>query len=186
MSKSWYILHTFTGYENKIERTIRQYLETKDIDSNVVTDIRVPVEEIVELKDGKKKTRKNNFMPGYLMIEMDLPEMGWKLTCNQLRRIQGVTGFVGTNPDVRPIPITADEARNLLTRIGAIKGEAKVHVKQSFAVGDQVKITEGPFATFTGTIKEVMIEKETLKVEVQIFGRPTPVELSFLQAEKVI
>ena len=185
MSKAWYILHTYTGYENKIERTIRQYLETKDIDSAVVTDVRVPVEEIVEIKDGKKKTRKNNFMPGYLMLEMDLPEFGWNVTCNKLRRVQGVTGFVGTDANVRPRPITPDEARNLLTRIGAIKGEAKVHIKQSFAVGDQVKISDGPFATFTGTIKEVMVEKEMLKVEVQIVGRPTPVELSFLQAEKV-
>ncbi len=186
MSKAWYILHTYTGYENKIEKTIRQYLEKNEIDSAVLTDICIPVEEIVEIKDGKKKTRKNNFMPGYLLVEMDLPEMNWKVTCNQLRRIQGVTGFVGTNPNERPRCITNDEAKNLLQRTGAIKGEKSVRVKQSFAVGDQVKISDGPFATFTGTIKEVMIEKEMLKVEVQIFGRPTPVELSFLQAEKVI
>lgn len=191
MSKSWYILHTFTGYENKIEKTIRQYLDTKDIDSAVLTDVRVPMEEVVELKVGKdgkqtKKSRKVNFMPGYLLIEMDLPEMGWKATCNQLRRIQGVTGFVGTNPNERPRPISSDEAKNLLQKMGVIKGGKPAHVKQSFNVDDEVKITDGPFATFTGVIKEVMIEKEMLKVEVQIFGRPTPVELSFLQAEKVI
>ena len=185
MAKSWYILHTYTGYENKIEKMIRQYLETKDIDSAIVTDVRVPNEEIVEIQDGKKKTRKNNFMPGYLLLEMDLPEFDWKSTTTKLRRIQGVTGFVGTNPNERPRPITPDEAKNLLQKMGAIKGEAKVHIKQSFAVGDKVKISDGPFATFTGTIKEVMTEKEMLKVEVEIFGRPTPVELSFLQAEKV-
>jgi len=191
MSKSWYILHTFTGYENKIERTIRQQLEEKEMDSNILTDVRVPMEEITELKVGKdgkqtKKTRKVNFMPGYLLLEMDLPEMDWRGTCNSLRRIKGVTGFVGTNPNERPRPISADEAKNLLQKMGIIKGGKPSHVKQSFNVDDEVKITDGPFATFTGVIKEVMIEKEMLKVEVQIFGRPTPVELSFLQAEKVI
>ncbi|MCQ2585329.1 MAG: transcription termination/antitermination protein NusG [Treponema sp.] len=191
MSKSWYILHTFTGYENKIERTIRQQLEEKEMDANILTDVRVPMEEITELKVGKdgkqtKKSRKVNFMPGYLLLEMDLPEMDWRGTCNSLRRIKGVTGFVGTNPNERPRPISADEAKNLLQKMGVIKGGKPSHVKQSFNVDDEVKITDGPFATFTGVIKEVMIEKEMLKVEVQIFGRPTPVELSFLQAEKVI
>ena len=187
MSRNWYILHTYTGYEGKIERTIRSLLEKKEIDSNVILDVKVPVEEITETtKDGKKKTRKNNFLPGYVMIEMDLPEVGWKTTCSQLRRIQGVTGFVGNvSRNNRPIPITTDEAKNLLMKSGAIKGEKQVHVRQSFNVGDQVKITDGPFASFTGTIKEINVEKEKLSVEVQIFGRPTPVELSYLQAEKV-
>lgn len=191
MSKSWYILHTFTGYENKIEKTIRQFLDSKDIDSAVLTDVRVPMEEITELKVGKdgkqtKKSRRVNFMPGYLILEMDLPEFGWNATCAALRRIKGVTGFVGTNPNERPRPITADEAKNLLQKMGVIKGGKPSHVKQSFNVDDQVKITDGPFATFTGVIKEVMIEKEMLKVEVEIFGRPTPVELSFLSVEKAV
>jgi len=191
VSKSWYILHTFTGYENKIEKTIRQYLDQKEMDSNILTDVRVPMEEITEFKVGKdgkqtKKTRKVNFMPGYLLLEMDLPEFGWNATCASLRRIKGVTGFVGTNPNERPHPISPDEAKNLLQKMGVIKGSKPTHVKQSFNVDDEVKITDGPFQTFTGVIKEVMIEKEMLKVEVQIFGRPTPVELSFLQAEKVI
>ena len=118
------------------------------------------------------------------MLEMDLPEIGWKSICSQLRRIQGVTGFVGTNPNVRPVPISNDEAKNLLQKSGVIKGEKQIHIKQSFALGDQIKITEGPFASFTGTIKDINLEKEKLSVEVQIFGRPTPVEVGFLQAEK--
>lgn len=186
MAKSWYILHTYTGYENKIEKMIRQYLDAKEIDPLVLTDVRVPIEEVVEIKDGKKKSRKNNFMPGYLLLEMDLPEFDWKATTTKLRRIQGVTGFVGTNPNERPRPITSDEAKNLLQKMGAIKGEAKAIVRHTSDVGDKVKISDGPFATFTGTIKEVMKDKEMLKVEVEIFGRPTPVELSFLQAEKVL
>ena len=185
MSKSWYILHTYTGYEGKIERTIRTLLEKKELDPAVVTDVKVPVEETVEVKDGKKKTRNDKFLPGYVMIELDLPEIGWKATCSTIRRIQGVTGFVGTDPNVRPRPITADEAKNLLMKAGAIKGEKQVKIKQSFAVGDQVKIIDGPFATFSGSIEEVSDEKERLRVNVQIFGRETPVEVNVLQVEKI-
>ena len=184
MSRRWYILQTYAGYENKIERSIRTLLDTSVLDSNIVTDVRVPVEEVVEMKDGKKKTRTNKFLPGYIMLEMDLPEFGWKPTCTQLRRLQGVNGFVGTDPNVRPIPISNDEAMNLLQKSGVIKGDKQVHVKQSYNVGDNVKITEGPFATFSGTVKEIFMDIEKLTVEVQIFGRPTPVEVSFGQAEK--
>ena len=163
MAKSWYILHTYNGYEGKIERTVKALLEKNELDPAVVTDIKVPVEEVVEIKDGKKKSRHDKFLPGYIMIELDLPEIGWKATCSTIRRIQGVTGFVGTNPNERPRPISADEAKNLLLKAGAIKGEKSVKVKQSFNVGDQVKITDGPFASFSGTIEDVSVEKDKLK-----------------------
>lgn len=185
MSRNWYILNAYTGYEGKIERTIKSLLEKNEIDSNVVLDVKVPEEEVVEIKDGKKRTRKNKFLPGYIMLEMDLPEVGWKDTCAKLYRIQGVTGFVGNiNRTTRPMPITKDEAMNLLQKAGVVKGDKQVHVRHSFNVGDVVKINDGPFASFTGTVKEINIEKEKMSVEVQIFGRPTPVEVSFLQAEK--
>ena len=96
MSRSWYILHTYTGYEGKIERSIRSLLEKQEISSDVVLDVRVPVEEVVEIKDGKKRTRNNKFLPGYIMLEMDLPEIGWKDTCAKLYKIQGVTGLLET------------------------------------------------------------------------------------------
>ena len=86
MSKNWYIVHTYTGYEGKIERTIRQMLEAGELDSAVVSDVKVPVEEVTEIKDGKKRTRKNKFLPGYIMMEMDLPDLGWKDTCAKIRR----------------------------------------------------------------------------------------------------
>ena len=185
MSRNWYILHTYTGYESKIERTIKSLLEKNEIDSNVILDVKVPVEELVEIKDGKKKTRMNKFLPGYIMLEMDLPELGWKDTCSKLYRIQGVTGFVGNvSRSNRPLPITKDEAMNLLQKSGVIKGDKQVRVRQSYNVGDVVKINDGPFASFTGTVKEINMEKERLSVEVQIFGRPTPVEVTFLQVEK--
>lgn len=185
MSRSWYILNAYTGYEGKIERTIKSLLEKNEIDSNVVLDVRVPLEEVVEIKDGKKRSRMNKFLPGYIMLEMDLPEANWKETCTKLYKIQGVTGFVGNiSRNDRPVPIRPDEAKNLLQKSGIIKGEKQVHVRQSYSVDDVVKITDGAFASFTGTIKEINVEKEKLKVEVQIFGRSTPVEVNFLQVEK--
>ncbi len=185
MSKSWYILHIFTGYERKIERTIKQLISTGDIDGNVVTDVKVPVDEHEEIKDGKKKIVKNLLLPSYLMLEMDLPQLGWKKTCSQIRRIQGVTGFVGTNPSEKPRPISTEEAKNILTKAGEIKGEKPLRIKQNFDEGDKVKITDGPFASFDGTVKEINVEKGKLYVEVQVFGRATPVELDYFQVEKI-
>ena len=143
MARSWYILHTYTGYEQKINRTLNTLLAENKLDPAVVLQIKVPTEEVVDVRNGKKHTRNNLILPGYIMIEMDLPQVGWKNTCAQIRRIQGVTGFVGTNPSERPRPISADEAKNLLQAAGELKGEKSVRIKQNFEIGDQVKITEG-------------------------------------------
>lgn len=185
MARSWYILHTYTGYEQKINRTLNTLLAENKLDPAVVLQIKVPTEEIVDVRNGKKHTRNNLILPGYIMIEMDLPQVGWKNTCAQIRRIQGVTGFVGTNPSERPRPISADEAKNLLQAAGELKGEKSVRIKQNFEIGDQVKITEGPFASFSGAIEDVNAEKNKLRVNVQIFGRATPVEVDILQVEKI-
>jgi transcriptional antiterminator NusG len=186
MSKNWYIVHTYTGYEKKILRTVNQMLEAGELDSNVITDVKVPEEEVVEIKDGKKKSKKNMILPGYIMMEMDLPELGWKDMCGKIRHIQGVTGFVGTSPSEKPRPISADEAKNLLLKAGEIKGDKNIKIKQNYAVGDQVKITDGPFANFNGSVEEVDATKGKLHVMVQIFGRSTPVEVDLLQVEKLI
>lgn len=185
MAKGWYILHTYSGYEAKIERTIRSLIESGELSSSVVLDIKVPVEDVVEVKDGKKKFITKKFLPGYIMVELDLPDLGWKSACTTIRRIQGVTGFVGTNSNERPRPISADEAKALLQKAGEIKGEKPARLKQSFSVGEQVKIIEGPFASFSGSIEEVNLEKNKLRVMVGIFGRATPVEVDLLQVEKI-
>jgi transcriptional antiterminator NusG len=185
MSKGWYILHTYSGYENKIERTIRSLIETGDISASVILDIKVPIEEVVEVKDGKKRNVTKKFLPGYILIEMELPELGWKATCSAIRKIQGVTGFVGTPSGVRPQPISPDEAKAILQKAGEIKGEKSPRMKQSFAIGETVKIIDGPFDSFTGTIEEVNAEKNKLRVMVGIFGRSTPVEVDLLQVEKI-
>lgn len=185
MAKGWYILHTYSGYENKIEKTIRSLITHGDISSEIVFDIKVPVEEVVEVKDGKKRTVTKKFLPGYILIEMDLPDLGWKATCSAIRKVQGVTGFVGTPGGVRPQPISSEEARAILQKAGEIKGEKSPRMKQSFAIGESVKIIDGPFDSFTGTIEEVNLERNKLKVMVGIFGRATPVEVDLLQVEKV-
>jgi len=185
MAKGWYILHTYSGYEGKIEKTIRSLIENNDLSPDVVLDVKVPVEDVVEVKDGKKKFVTKKFLPGYIMIELDLPDLGWKNTCSVIRRIQGVTGFVGTNSNERPRPISGEEAKALLQKAGEIKGEKAPRMKQNFAIGEQVKVIDGPFASFTGTIEEVNLEKNKLRVMVGIFGRATPVEVDLLQVEKV-
>ena len=185
MSRSWYILQTYTGYEQKIFRTLNSMMEEGKLDGNVVTSVKLPREEVVEVRDSKKRVRNNLLLPSYLMIEMDLPQLGWKDVCSSIRRIQGVNGFVGTKPSEKPHPISSEEAKRMLQMAGELKGEKQVRIKQNYEVGDNVKITDGPFSTFTGVVEEVNAEKNKLRVNVQIFGRATPVEVDVLQVEKV-
>ena len=187
MATGWYVLQTYSGYENRIEKTIRMLLERGDLESEIVRDVKIPVEEIVEVKDGKKRTMTKKFLPGYILVEMDLPDadMGWKIPCTKIKAIQGVAGFVGTQAGRKPQPLSGDQARAILQKTGEIKGERQVRTRQSFAAGEQVKIIDGPFETFTVTIDEVYHEKNKLKVMVGIFGRNTPVEVDLLQVEKI-
>ena len=185
MATGWYVLHTYSGYENKIEKTIRMMTERGELDKEVVRDVKVPSEEVVEVRDGKKRTQTRKFLPGYILVEMDLPDLGWKIPCSKIKKIQGVTGFVGTPADRKPNPLTGDEARGILQKSGEIKGERPVRARQAFVSGEQVKIVDGPFESFTGTIEEVNHEKNKLKVMVGIFGRNVPVEVDLLQVEKI-
>jgi len=187
MATGWYVLHTYSGYENKIEKTIRMMTASGELDKESVRDVKVPSEEVVEVKEGKKRTQTRKFLPGYILIEMDLPneEQQWKLICSKIKRIQGVTGFVGTPANKKPNPLSGDEARSILQKSGEMKGERPTRTRQSFAPGEQVKIIDGPFESFTGTIEEVNQEKNKLKVMVGIFGRNTPVEVDLLQVEKL-
>ena len=184
MAKEWYILHIFSGYEKRIERAIRQLIDNNTIPAGVISEIKIPEEELTEVKDGKKKVVKRKFLPGYILIEMDLPAVNWKGVCAPIRRIHVVTGFLGVVVDARPQAISAEEAKSVLQKSGEIKGE-KPRAAQIFAEGQQVKIIEGPFATFIGTVEEIMAERNKLRVMVPIFGRTTPVEVDMLQVELV-
>ncbi len=184
MSKQWYVLHTYSGYENKIEKTIRRLMEDGELESAVL-DVKVPSEQVVEVREGKKKVSMKKFLPGYILLEMDLPDLGWKQVCAKIRRINGVTGFVGSGSGNKPQPISAEEARAILQKTGEIKGDKGMKPKESYSVGEAVRIIEGPFESFTGTVEDVNLEKGKMRVTVGIFGRSTPVEVDFLQVEKV-
>ncbi len=185
MAKGWYVVHTYSGYEMKIEKTIRKIMETDLTFAEVVLDVKVPTEEVVEVKDGVKKTIKRKILPSYILVQMDLPQHMWEGFCSQIRRIQGVTGFVGIQPGKKPVPLSPDELKGILQKTGEIQSEKVLRPKQTFSVGEHVKVIEGPFETFTGVVEEVNLEKAKLRVLVGIFGRSTPVEVDFLQVEKV-
>ena len=185
MSKAWYILHTYSGYENKIERTIRTYIDRGIIPQDVIFDMKIPEEEIVENKDGQRKNVKRKFLPGYILIEMDLPDNGWKKICAGVRGIAGVSGFLGSTGGSKPHPMSTEETKNILQKTGEIKGDKTQRFAQTFTVGQVVKIIDGPFASFNGTIDEVMYERSKLCVLVDIFNRTTPVEVDMSQVESV-
>ncbi|SIP91023.1 transcription antitermination protein nusG [Alkalispirochaeta americana] len=185
MAKNWYVLHTYSGYENKIERSIRMLMEEGKL-GDAVIDIKVPAEDVEErTKDGKRRVTSKKFLPGYVLLEMDFPEVGWNSVLAQIKRINGVTGFVGSAPGAKPRPISQEEARVILQKTGEIKGDSVHRQKDSFVQGETVRITEGPFNTFTGVVEEANNEKSKLRVTVGIFGRSTPVELDFSQVEKI-
>jgi len=188
MAKGWYVVHTYSGYEQKIERIILKMREGDPNFAAVCTDVKVPFETVVEVKDGVKRDVKRKILPGYILVEMDLPQDAWKPWCFQIKRIQGVTGFLSADDDKLkpPVPLSASEVKGIFQKTGDIPADKVFKPKQTFAVGDHVKIIEGPFESFTGVVEEVNGEKSRLRVSVGIFGRSTPVDVDFLQVEKVV
>lgn len=186
MGKHWYILHTYSGYENKVKEGLDR-LKRTDL-TDVLCDIKVPVEKITEMRAGKKRETKRKFFPGYIMVEMDIPDddQGWKEVASRIKNINGVTGFLGYGRGKRPTPVTDEDMRNVLAKMGEIKTtETKSTIRISFSVGEHVKVVDGPFKNFTGVIEDINQEKGMVRVKVEIFGRATPVELNFLQVEKI-
>ena len=186
MARGWYTVHTYSGYEQKIEKLIRRMMETDSDFASVCLDVKVPFETLIETKDGVKKEVKHKVLPGYILVELDMPEDdSWKRYCSQIKRIQGVTGFLAATRSSKPVPLSKDEMNNILQRTGEIKAEQAFRPKQSFNVGESVKVVDGPFSGFTGVIEEINAEKNRIRVSVEIFGRPTPVEIEFNQIEKI-
>ena len=170
----WYTLRVISGKERKIRENIIFEVDSKG-SKEIITDILVPSENIIEMRDGKKKIRNRVFFPGYLLIKMDMNKESHYLVEN----ITGVMSFVG--PQGKPQPVKSDEINRI---IGVVEsGEAREVVKSLYRVGDHVKVIDGPFIEFNGFVQEVNDEKQKLKVSVSIFGRPTPVELNYLQVE---
>ena len=186
MARGWYTVHTYSGYEQKIEKLIRRMMETDSDFASVCLDVKVPFEVLIETKDGVRKEVKHKVLPGYILVELDMPEDdSWKRYCSHIKRIQGVTGFLAATRSAKPVPLSKDEMNNILQRTGEIKAEKAFRPKQSFNEGESVKVIDGPFSGFTGVIEEINAEKNRIKVSVEIFGRPTPVEIEFNQVEKI-
>ncbi|NIZ40321.1 transcription termination/antitermination protein NusG [Entomospira entomophila] len=183
MAKAWYVLSVFSGHENKVEKFVRVMMQNGDLDA--VSDVRVPTEELEEVVNGKKRIVSRKFLPGYLLLEMDLPERGWKTTLSNLSKINGVMGFVGQSGNIKPQPISAEEAKEILQKTGEIKVEKSSHLKQEYAIGEKIRIISGPFESFTAVVEEVHQEKGTLRVSVVIFDRNTPLEIEYEQVERV-
>lgn len=169
----WYVLHTYSGYENKVKKTIESRIEAYDLDDRVF-EIVVPTQEEIEIRNGQRHNVQKKVFPGYVLVRMNIDEETWY----QLRNTPGVTGFISINN--KPVPLGEEEANSILKGMAAEAPKIAV----SFALGDTVRIIDGPFADFRGQIDEINFEKGKIKVLVSFFGRETPVELDFLQAEK--
>ena len=186
MARGWYVLHALSGYEAKVEAALRKMLEDDAELAESVFDVKIPQEEVMEVYKGKKRTINRKFLPGYMLIEMDLDDLTWKAVVSKIRRINGVMGFLGTTVrGQKPNAITADEAKAVFQKTGDIKADKPLRVNREFNVDEQVKITAGPFDGFSGKITEVLGDKGRLRVSVGIFGRSTPVEVDFTQVEKL-
>lgn len=169
----WYVLHTYSGYENKVKKTIESRIEAYDLDDRVF-EIVVPTQEEIEIRNGQRHNVQKKVFPGYVLVRMNIDEEAWY----QLRNTPGVTGFISINN--KPVALGEEEASGILK--GMTAEAPKVTV--SFALGDTVRIIDGPFADFRGQIDDINQEKGKIKVLVSFFGRETPVELDFLQAER--
>lgn len=166
----WYVVHTYSGHENKVKANIEKLVENRGM-QDIITDILVPIEEYVEVKDGKKKVKERKKFPGYVIVKMMMTDESWYL----VRNTRGVTGFVG--PGSKPVPLTPDEIKNM----GVQEALPQIDIK----VNDSIKVISGPFENFMGTVKEINSEKRKLKVFVSMFGRETLVELDFDQVESL-
>ncbi|WP_156291777.1 transcription termination/antitermination protein NusG [Oceanobacillus salinisoli] len=177
MEKKWYVVHTYSGYENKVKMNLEKRVETMGMEDKIFRVI-VPEEEETEIKNGKKKVVKKKFFPGYVLTEMIMTDDSWYV----VRNTPGVTGFVGSSGHgSKPTPILPDEVDNLLKQMGV---EAP-RVEVDFELKENVRVKEGPFTDFTGSIEHIDVDKQKVKVHVNMFGRETPVELDFSQVEKL-
>ena len=176
MAMHWYVVHTYSGYEQKAKKALDDRIAQHGVE-HLFEEVLVPQENVVEVKKGVKKTLKRQFFPGYMLVKMELTDETFHLIKNTPK----VTGFLGS--DHKPIPISEDEAQAILQQVQ--EGVDRPKPSISFDVGEQVRVSDGPFASFNGVVEEVDEERARLKVEVSIFGRATPVELEYGQVEKI-
>ena len=174
VAHQWFVVHCYSGYENKVKRNLEQRITSMDMESYIFSVI-VPTEEEIEVRDGKRRTYQRRVFPGYILVEMILTDDSWYV----VRNTPGVTGFVGMG--TKPTPLREEEVQRIITRMEAEAPKVKV----TFKSGEKVRIVQGPFADFIGNVDDINMEKGKVRVMVSFFGRETPVELDFLQVEKV-
>ena len=171
--RQWYVIHCYSGYENKVRYSIEQRIETMGMRDKIF-DVIVPTEAEIEIKDGKRRTVERRVFPGYLLVEMKMDEDSWYV----VRNTPGVTGFVGMGNE--PTPLRPEEVKKIMDRME----QEEPTVKVNFSIGEKVRIVDGPFNDFIGTVSAIDPEKNKVRVMVNFFGRDTPVELDFLEVEK--
>ena len=176
MSKKWYVVHAYSGFEKTVQRTLVDRISRAGMQDKF-GQILVPVEEVIEMKSGQKNISERKFFPGYVLVEMEMTDDTWHL----VKSTPKVTGFIG-GTSTKPTPISEKEVQNILHQIQ--EGVEKPRPKVLFEVGEAVRVKEGPFADFHGNVEDVNYDKNKLRVSVTIFGRSTPVELDFGQVEK--
>lgn len=164
----WYVIHTYSGHENKVKVNIEKLVENRGM-QELVLEVVVPTEDIVEVKNGQRKIKTKKMFPGYVLVKMIVTNESWYL----VRNTQGVTGFIGHGSD--PVPLTVEEVRRM--------GIEKIYIDMDIKVGDTIKVINGPFENFMGVVEEVNMEKQMLRARVSMFGRDTPVELDFAQVD---
>ena len=167
---NWYVVHTYSGYENKVKANLEKIVENRGLHEQIL-DIAVPMEEQIEIKDGRKKVSLKKVFPGYVLVKMVMSDESWYV----VRNTRGVTGFVG--PGSKPVPLTDDEIKSM--------GVEETVPTFDYAVGDSVRVISGPLENFIGVVEEINLEKKKVRVSVSMFGRETPVELEFLQIQKM-
>lgn len=176
MTMRWYVVHAYSGFEKQVARSLQEHIRAAG-KPDKFGEVLVPTEEVIEMKSGQKRTSERKFFPGYVLVKMEMDDETWHL----VKGVPKVSGFIGGS-GMKPTPITDKEAQAILQQVK--EGVEKPRPKFSFQAGEQVRVVDGPFQDFNGTVEDVNFEKSKLRVSVSIFGRMTPVELEFSQVEK--
>ncbi|MCL6625972.1 MULTISPECIES: transcription termination/antitermination protein NusG [Alicyclobacillus] len=178
LEKQWYVIHTYSGYENKVKNNLESRVQTMGMEDKIFRIV-VPTEDELEVKNGKRRVVQRKVFPGYVLVEMIMTDDSWYV----VRNTPGVTGFVGSaGGGSKPVPLLPSEVNAILAQMGAVEVKPRV----DYEIGEAVRITHGPFADLVGTVEEINLDQEKLRVLVSMFGRDTPLELDFTQVEKLV